>query len=408
MTTNMGDSSERVGCDKTVPPTDARGQTTALLRRLWSADWGALFRGFWEYNILRRFRTVPLRELVIEVTYRCNSRCVMCNIWQAPHKAELTLEQFDRILSDPLFRTVERLLLAGGEPTLRSDLPELARICSTHMPSLRSITVVTNGLWPERVLSVCEEIARRCAQHSPRPISLTISVSLDGLADVHNRIRNVPDAFDRAVETVTGLQKLQEQYSFHLGVACVICHLNLNHLDEFADWCRQHGLSYGFQLVGFHDTHVANMAQRPVLDFDEADRPVLHRVLEKLAGEKSLTNTMACYWQDMLHMYRDGRERQSPCPFLVDAAALSPYGDLRPCETEGSVGNCLDAVARSDAPDADGHSQAGCSRLYYSPQMAAMRQAMARGVCRFCNSGCMVNVGWRKDTLRYLRSLLGK
>jgi MoaA/NifB/PqqE/SkfB family radical SAM enzyme len=367
-----------------------------ILKKMRSANWRVLLRGFYEYNIARRFRPVPLRELIINVTYHCNSRCVMCNIWQAEKKPELTLEQFDQMLSDPLFRDVERLLLVGGEPTLRKDLPELAETCFKHMPSLQSVSLVTNGLWPARVLEVCEDIAERCAA---RGIRLTLSVSLDGVAEAHDRMRNIPGAFDKAMETIGGLQKLQERFPFSLGVGCVLCHLNLKHADAFAEWCKGRGIDSGFQLVGFHDTYVANLAERPLLDFDDADRPALYSLMEKMAAEKSLTNTMACYWDDMLHMYRDGRARQSPCPFLTDAVTLDTYGDLRVCETTEVVGNCLGTDSQGDAP---------CSKLYYGPKMAAMRKSMAQGVCRTCNSGCMVNVGWRKDILKYLRfRLLG-
>ena len=121
------------------------------LRKLFSVDWWTVLRGIYEHNILRRLRTVPPRQLAIDVTYHCNSRCVMCSIWKADKKPELTLEQFDQILSEPLFGSVEHLLVAGGEPTLRGDLPQLIEVCINRMPSLHTLSLITNGLWPERV-----------------------------------------------------------------------------------------------------------------------------------------------------------------------------------------------------------------------------------------------------------------
>lgn len=359
------------------------------LKKLLTANWKAVLRGFYEYNILRRFRPLPLRQLGIDVTYRCNSRCVMCNIWNTEKRPELSVEQYDQILADPLFNTVERLLVSGGEPTLRTDLSDLIEVCFQHMPSLRVLSLVTNGLWPERILATCADIVKRC---TARGIRVSISVSLDGLAETHEAMRNIPGAFAKAVETIDGLRKLQEQYDFYLGVGCVICHLNLHQLDAFADWCKERSLPIGFQLVGFHDTYVDNLAQRTVLDFDDSDRPVLYALMEKLAAEKSLTNTMAYYWSDMLHLYRDGWARQSPCVFLVDSLVLDAYGNIRFCETADNLGNCL----------VDG----SCTELYYSTRAAAMRKAMKNSVCRSCNSGCLVNVALRKDLLKYMRFLL--
>ena len=360
------------------------------LKKLVSANWGTLLRGFYEYHILRHFRVLPPHQLVIDVTYRCNSRCVMCNIWNAERKPELSLEQFDQILADPLFHSIERLMISGGEPTLRGDLPALLELCFHRMPSLRTLSLITNGLWPERVLSVCEDIAQRCAAHG---VSLSISLSLDGLEETHDAMRNIPGAFVKATETLEGLRRLQERYSFYLSVGCVVCHMNLHQLEAFRAWCAERNLSLGFQLVGFHESYVDNLAQRSALDFDENDRPVLYSLMEGLASKKSLTNLMAYYWADMLHMYRDGRARQSPCPFLRDSFVLDAYGNIRICETADNIGNCL----------FDG----SCTELYYSPKTVAMRRDMARTVCRTCNSGCLVSVGLRKDMIKYLRFLLG-
>jgi MoaA/NifB/PqqE/SkfB family radical SAM enzyme len=358
-------------------------------RKLSGVDWAAALKGIWEYSILRRLRTVPPRQLVIDVTYRCNSRCVMCSLWKTDGKSELTLAQFDQILSEPLFGGIERLMVSGGEPTLRKDLPSLVEACIRRMPALRTLSLITNGLWPERVLFMVEEIARQCATGG---ISLSISVSLDGLEETHDTIRNVPGAFAKACETLEGLRELQERYGFYLGVGCVICHLNLHQLDSFREWCAEHNLPCGFQLVGFHDSYVDNLDQQEALDFAQGDLPVLYALMEELAAKRSFRNWMAYYWADMLCMYREGRERQSPCPFLVDSFVLDAHGNIRVCETGDDLGNCL----------VDG----SCTELYYSAKTAAMREAMAGDVCRTCNSGCLVNVGLRKDITKYLRFLL--
>jgi MoaA/NifB/PqqE/SkfB family radical SAM enzyme len=360
-------------------------------KKLRSADWGAALRGVYEYNIARHFRTLPPRGLVLDVTYRCNSRCVMCSIWNAELKPELSLDQFDQVLADPLFRSIERLMISGGEPSLRSDLPQLVQTCMRHMPALRTLSLITNGLLPERVLSLYGEIARLCAE---RGIQLSVSVSLDGLQETHDRMRGVPGAFARATQTLDGLRSLQAQPlgAFYLGVGSVICHLNLGQLGAFRAWCREQGLPPGFQIVGFHDTYVNNLEQQAALDFDEQDRPALYAVLQELAADRSLTNWMAGYWADMLHMYRDGRARSSPCPFQVDALVLDAYGNLRLCETADNIGNCL--------------TDGSCSELYYGRRAAALRKAMPRGVCRTCNSGCMVNVGYRRQPWKHLRAIL--
>ena len=61
-------------------------------------------------------------DVAVILTYRCNSKCSMCNIWKYPThpQDEISLETLDKIPYG-----VDYLNLTGGEPTLRNDLPEL-------------------------------------------------------------------------------------------------------------------------------------------------------------------------------------------------------------------------------------------------------------------------------------------
>ncbi len=380
------------------------------LKKLVTARWDSIGRGFYEYNILRHFRTLPPRQLQVNVTYRCNSRCTMCNIWQMKAREELGLEGFSRLLDDPIFAGIERLTLAGGEPSLRHDLLALTELFVAKMPRLGSLTLVTNGLAVERVLADSRAMLDLCTE---RGIRLNVSVSVDGVGAVHDEMRNVPGAFARVERCLMGLQELQQDHPFWLGAACVITRTNLYHLRELQTWCAERGIELGFQLVGFHETYVANVDRQEDLDFSEADREYLLHFLEELAVAQSPSDFMAYYWNDMLHMYRSGRPRHTPCPFAVDSFVLDAYGDIYYCLSERKIGNCLAPAeagsASSEAKDAawGAHlAQGPCSAIYYDPENLAFREELTRSACLHCNSGCFVNVGIKKDLKRYLGFLL--
>jgi MoaA/NifB/PqqE/SkfB family radical SAM enzyme len=360
-----------------------------------SARWDTILRGFYEYNILRHFRVLPPRQLQINVTYRCNGRCIMCNIWQMPERAEMSVEDFSRLFEDPIFKGIERLTLAGGEPTLRRDLTALTEACLQKMPHLGSLTLITNGLAVRRILNYSRAMLGLCAD---RGMHFNVSVSLDGVGQVHDEMRGVAGAFSRAERCLMGLKELQASSTtpFWLGASCVITRKNLYHLLDLQAWCAERDIELGFQLVGFHETYVCNVEQRGDLDFDEADRDYLFRFLEGLAADRSPSNFMAYYWDDMLQMYRDGRPRQTPCPFAVDSFVLDAYGDMYYCLSEGKIGNCLAAVEK------DPNSSHPCSTIYYDPENLAFREALTRSACLHCNSGCFVNIGIKKDLKKHL------
>ncbi len=380
-------------------------RAASLWQKLARAPSSNLVRGFFDYNVVRYFRTLPPHQLQINVTYRCNAHCTMCNIWQMQERPEMSTEEFSLVLQDPLFRSIERLTLAGGEPSLRRDLVELTELFVRSMPRLVSLTLITNGLAVERVLADARAMLDLCAQ---RGIGFNVSVSLDGVGQVHDEMRNVPGAFAKAERCLTGLKELQRTRPFWLGAACVITHKNLYKLRELQAWCAERGIELGFQLVGFHETYVANVERRSELDFDAADQSYLLAFLQELSADRTPSNVMSYYWNDMLRMHRDGRPRQTPCPFTLDAFVLDAYGDMYYCLSERKIGNCLAAVDSDDSASLKTPLTTPCSAIYYDPQNLAFRRELARTACLRCNSACFVNVGIKKDLKKYSAFLVSR
>jgi MoaA/NifB/PqqE/SkfB family radical SAM enzyme len=123
-----------------------------------------------------------------QVTYRCNFRCSFCDYWtdKYPSDNELTPEQFARG-GDKLFEIGNMMIsLAGGEPLLRKDLPDIVEaLAKYHMPM-----ITTNG-W-----LVTEELARELWQRGLYGAS--VSIDFDD-PQKHDQARGVKGAYDRAV-----------------------------------------------------------------------------------------------------------------------------------------------------------------------------------------------------------------
>ena len=372
------------------------------LSRLFTAQWGLIAHGFYAYNILRHFRTLPPRQLQMNVTYRCNARCTMCNIWQKEGHEEMSLGDFSTVLDDRIFHGIERLTLSGGEPSLRQDLVRLTELFMNKMPHLGSLTLITNGLAVERILADSRAMLALCME---RGIQFNVSVSLDGVGQVHDEMRNVPGAFARVGRCLTGLKGLQAERPFWLGVGCVITRKNLYHLRELQAWCAEHGIELGFQLVGFHESYVSNIERRGDLDFGKEDQKYLLSFLRELAADRSPFNFVSYYWNDMLKMYRDGHPRQTPCPFAVDSFVVDAYGDVYYCLSERKIGNCLTPKTSGES-EIPRFSDGPVSAIYYDPANLAFRDELARSACLRCNSGCFVNVGIKKDLKKHLWFLI--
>lgn len=80
----------------------------------------------------------------IIVTYRCNARCNMCDVWKFPTKPaeEIGLDVI-RKLPNLFFANV-----TGGEPFVRQDLPD---IITELRKKAKRIVISTNGFFTDRI-----------------------------------------------------------------------------------------------------------------------------------------------------------------------------------------------------------------------------------------------------------------
>ena len=361
-------------------------------RRLTTIDWGALAGGAFDYNVRSHFATLQPKILQLITNYRCNARCAMCNIWQLPHKHELTVAEFKTLMDpDPIFDGIDQLTVAGGESSLRTDLVELVEYLVGRMPRLRTLSMVSNGFLPKRIVEQVGDVLRLI---EPRGVKLSMSVSLDGIGTMHDQVRGIPGAFDKALETLTGLKALQQEHDFWLGTGFVVMHENLRYAREFRDWARGLGLDVGFQLVGFHESYVGNLDRQNDVDFRPEDREELIAFMQGLAGERSVRNYPAFYWADMVRMYRDGAARTTPCPFTLEGLALDAYGDVFYCLSSPRIGNFLE-------------EKRSVGEIYYDPKNLRFRtDEMIKQMCPGCNSACGTEIALKKDAKKYIRFLI--
>ncbi|MEM7246916.1 MAG: GTP 3',8-cyclase MoaA [Acidobacteriota bacterium] len=94
------------------------------------------------------------RTLRLSVTDRCNFRCTYCmpteDMTWFPKEGILSFEEIHRVVGLLLPAGIERLRLTGGEPTLRSGLPELVSVLAA-LDGVASLSMTTNGVTMPRL-----------------------------------------------------------------------------------------------------------------------------------------------------------------------------------------------------------------------------------------------------------------
>ncbi len=165
--------------------------------------------------------------IVWNVTARCNLACRHCYT-NSPESAGSTGLLHDRCreLIDELGAFgCPVLLLSGGEPLTRPDLPELARYAAER--GLR-VVVSTNGTL------IDDGLAQRLGEAGVA----YVGVSLDGLEPTNDRFRGQQGAFKRAVEGIRACQRA----GLKVGLRYTMTKANAGDVDGVFDLLRAEGI----------------------------------------------------------------------------------------------------------------------------------------------------------------------
>jgi MoaA/NifB/PqqE/SkfB family radical SAM enzyme len=256
------------------------------------------------------------RYINFAITYKCNSRCLMCQNWRRylndPAKAsqELTLNDLEKFISGSrqCLSELKHIGIAGGEPFLRDDLVEVVKLFRKEMP-LVSLGIQTNGLLPEL-------IGRRLKEIKKIYPDVSLAVSLDGEEKNHDLVRGVKGAYKKVVKTI---EKAKELGISEISVGMTVTDKNYQDIKALKALTRKMGVSFSFYPADSGDYY--NTVSCPSIS-DKARKALI----DSLGDEK------ANYFSDNLRRRLQGEDKRSlPCYSGLTSFVLDPYGELKPC-----------------------------------------------------------------------------
>lgn len=269
--------------------------------------------------------------LVFFVTSRCNCSCSMCfnrrNVESTEKPPEIGLHQISRIAKT--IGPLPQLLLSGGEPFIRDDIPELVNLFYRHAGT-RQISIPTNGALTDTILRSVKQMLTICPD-----AYLNINLSIDGIGDDHDRYRGLPGCFNSICKTYTGLAELREQHTgMSINVNTIIRTDNAGSETEIIEYIRdKFNVNYHFVSLVRGDVTV---------DETEFDMDGIEKKLDEIYSRKGGINQMPLFNQFAPAMSRllrktmnDARTsstRNFHCLAGRKIVVLTADGDLYPCE----------------------------------------------------------------------------
>jgi len=259
------------------------------------------------------------------VTYRCNLRCKMCNIWRKPRvEEELNIGQID-----DFFKRADKFSwvgITGGEPFLRDDLKEIIDCILRYCKRLNAVHFSTNAQLWDKIVDVTQYIRRK-----NKNLKIVYTISIDGPPSLHDEIRGVNGAWERAIETFKRLKDMS-LVKAQLGFT-----LSAHNMDRFQDTFM--ALKDVYPRIKFDDITV-NVFQRSHLYYGNQDmapldnskaRDAINNILEMDKERLSLNNFLRRRYLKLYLKYINTNRCPLRCQALSSTCFLDPYGNLFPC-----------------------------------------------------------------------------
>lgn len=304
--------------------------------------------------------------LQFPVTWRCNSKCVMCNCWNMNGKVEAEAEEFGRFLSDPVFRNIEAAGLNGGEPSLVKDFPKIAEKL-LDLPKFKFLSIISNGMATDVLLPKLEIIHNSCRQ---RNVTMHVSISLDGVGEVHDRIRGVKGAFHKAEKTLERIQADPERYCDHLDIGCTVVRQNVEQLVELDVWAkaRKYHIRYRLGIDNKRIESTRNRSEYSVLEDVRSKKLAAEFFHSRIPRATSLMEQFT-YHAIFMFLTDMPPRRRLGCLWKEDGITLDPEGGLYYCAV---------------ASDKIGSLREGNGEMFLSPRSIAYRKQLLADNCANC------------------------
>jgi Fe-coproporphyrin III synthase len=256
-------------------------------------------------------------EALIAITYKCNAKCQMCNIWKYPSKTseEVTVADIKKIPDGLTFANI-----TGGEPFLREDIEEIVEVV---LKKTKRLVISTNGFYTEKIVAL--------AKKHPE---IGFRVSIEGLPAINDEIRGLKDGFDHGLRTLIQLHELGIK---DIGFGITVSDKNAKDLLELYSLAKW--LNLEFATAAMHNTYYFHKTDNKFHDKTHITNE-FKELTKKLLKSNKPKNWFRAYFNYGLINYINGNNRLLPCEMGSDVFFVDPFAEVYPCNgMNWSMGN---------------------------------------------------------------------
>jgi MoaA/NifB/PqqE/SkfB family radical SAM enzyme len=277
------------------------------------------------------------RELQMPITSRCNSRCVTCNIWKDKCNVDIDPFALKIALEDPFFSKVRLVGLNGGEPSTYKQVDDLMNALLV-LPKLNRIHVISNAIVASKLLDFMLVIKNRSREKN---IKVYLTISLDGVGDIHDKERGVPNSFAKTLATLKTINADKNKYCDVLDIGTTISNININRIVEVEEFTSALGVK-AYYHPAVPNKRLHNFDKEQSFDIMNNKRSLLIAT-EYFYGKFKYSRDLRTKIRSYITFYylkNNGHRRLAGCNYLLSDITITENLDLCLCATASNkVGN---------------------------------------------------------------------
>jgi len=258
------------------------------------------------------------------LTYRCNLKCRMCNIWKKKPTNELGLEEIKRF-----FKTSNKFSwvgITGGEPFLREDINEIVKIIIDNCNQLIAVHFASNGIMTDKIIEVVEDVL-----NYNRICRLLFTISIDGPPYLHDKIRGLDGGWARSMAT---FKKLRQYKFVKPRIGITLSHSNLNVFPELFASLKDAEPSLRFDDITINifqksSFYYGNDAMTD-LDYSQTIKAI-DRILDMDKDSFTINNFLRRKYLMLYKRYLQHKKCPLKCQALSATCIMDPAGEIYPC-----------------------------------------------------------------------------
>jgi len=308
----------------------------------------------YSFELLKKYASVLTGRVTspvvlnILITSVCDMRCVHCffteELDDKPRKKlQMTTGQITRI-SETLGGKLPVLIIAGGEPFTRKDLPEVASAFYKNN-DLESIYLMSNGQIQKRIIPDVTRMLDECPN-----LNVTVALGIDGLREEHEKIRQKTGSWDIAIDTARKLQEIQRDCP-RLDVQTCTCFMNSNQVRIF-EWYDF--LRYELKPDKINFNYIRPPSAEPEeLNIDLSRYRKLSQMIDDDSRNGAIKNHYAgdggyfkaaidIYMHELIARTEEQHKAQLRCFGGTTGGVIYDEGTVSSCENLSPVGNLRD------------------------------------------------------------------